>query len=198
MVDATLDPARAEPAVGRFPGNMAIWVGITCEFVEFGVLFAVYFVARAHFPEAFHAGPGRLSATAGTAITLLMVTSSYCIACSVSAMRRDQRRQALIWLCAALAVALGYPLVKYLEVGRNLAHGLDGGAGIFITVYYYLTINHLVHATWGILGILFVLGRLASGAYSAENHTGLEALGSYWHATDMIWLVLFTLFYLLA
>lgn len=41
--------------------------------------------------------------------------------------------------------------------GRNLTQGLDGGAGIFITVYYYLTINHLVHATWGILGILFVL-----------------------------------------
>lgn len=198
MVDATLDPVRAEPAMGRFPGNMAIWVGITCEFVEFGVLFAVYFVARAHFPEAFHSGPGQLSTTAGAAITLLMVTSSYFIACSVSAMRRDRRRQALMWLCAALAVALGYPLVKYLEVGRNLAQGLDGGAGIFITVYYYLTINHLVHATWGILGILFVLGRLAFGAYSAENHAGLEALGSYWHATDMIWLVLFTLFYLLA
>ena len=36
----------------RIPGNKGIWVGITCEIIEFVVLFAVYFVARAHFPDA--------------------------------------------------------------------------------------------------------------------------------------------------
>ncbi len=198
MINGTLAPAGAALPAGRIPGNWGIWVGITCEFVEFALLFAVYFIARAHFPEAFHAGPGQLSTTAGTAITLLMVTSSYCIAGSVHAMRRDRRRSAVIWLTVALLVALGYPAVKYLEIGWNLAHGIDSEAGIFVTVYYYLTLNHLVHASWGILGILFVLGRLASGGYTADNHAGLEALGSYWHATDMIWLVMFPLFYLLA
>ncbi len=198
MADATLASEAPPLRAGRIPGSAAIWVGITCEFVEFAVLFAVYFIARVHFPEAFHNGPERLSTTAGTTITLLMVTSSYFIACAVHAMRRDRRRSACVWLTAALVVALGYPLVKYLEVRWNLAHGIDGDAGIFVTVYYYLTINHLVHASWGIFGILFVLARLAFGGYSAHDHTGLEALGSYWHATDMIWLVLFTLFYVLA
>lgn len=197
MVDTTLTPADTPLPRLRIPGNTAIWVGIACEFVEFTVLFAVYFIARAHFPEDFHAGPHRLATTAGTMITLLMVTSSYFIACSLNAIRQNRRRSALIWLSAALLTALGYPIIKYLEVGWNLAHGLNGEAGVFITVYYYLTINHLVHASWGIFGILYVLGRLAVGGYSAENHVGLEALGSYWHATDMIWLVLFTLFYLL-
>lgn len=196
MVEATL-PAPATP-MGRIPGNRGIWVGITCEFVEFAVLFAVYFIARAHFPDAFHTGPAQLSTAAGTAITLLMITSSYLIACSVNAIRQDNRRHAVAWLTAALVVALGYPLVKYLEVSWNLAHGIDGDAGIFFTVYYYLTINHLVHASWGILGILFVLARLAFGGYSADDYAGLEALGSYWHATDIIWLTLFPLFYLLA
>jgi cytochrome c oxidase subunit 3 len=161
-------------------------------------MFAIYFIARAHFPEAFHAGADGLSRAAGTAITLLMVTSSWFIACSVNAIRCGRRRGALYWLVAALVVALGYPLVKYLEVSWNLAHGIDGGSGIFFTVYYYLTLNHLVHASWGILGILFVLGRLAFGAYSAEDYTGLESLASYWHATDIIWLVIFPLFYVLA
>lgn len=197
MVSAALIPAGTQRTAGRIPGNTAIWVGIACEFFEFGVLFIIYFVARAHFPQAFHAGPGRLATTAGMVITLIMVTSSYFIACSVNAIRQNRRQRAILWLSAALFTALGYPLVKYLEVSWNLAHGIDGGAGIFVTVYYYLTINHLVHASWGILGILYVLGRLAFGGYSADNYVGLEALGSYWHATDMIWLVLFTLFYLL-
>lgn len=198
MSHSTLAAADVPLTAGRVPGNWGIWVGISCEFVEFTVLFAVYFIARAHYPAAFHAGPGELSATAGTLITLLMVSSSYCIAAALHAIRRDRRRQALLWLVVALLAALGYPLVKYLEIRWNLAHGIDGDAGIFFTVYYYLTLNHLVHASWGILGILYVLVRLTFGSYSAHNHAALEALGSYWHATDMIWLVLFPLFYVLA
>lgn len=182
----------------RFPGNKGIWGGITCELIEFLVLFIVYFVARAHFPTAFEEGAERLSRVSGTVITLLMVSSSFCIACSVMTMRAGRRRASIYWLVAGLIVALGYPLAKYQEINWNLAHGINGESGIFFTVYYYLTLNHLVHATWGILGMLWVLARHLVGGYTAEDHSGLEALASYWHATDIIWLVIFSFFYVLA
>ena len=189
---------QAPAATGSVPGGKGIWVGICCEFVEFLVLFIVYFVARAHFPEAFHTGAERLSQVAGVVITLLMVTSSFFIACSVTSLRAGRRRQSLRWLIAGLVTALGYPVVKYLEYQWNLAHGIDGQSGIFFTVYYYLTITHMVHAFWGILGMLWVLGRHSFGIYTADEHSGLEALASYWHATDIIWLVIFPFFYVLA
>ena len=200
MVAAVLHNSPEIPVADgrRIPGNKGIWVGITCEIVEFVVLFTVYFVARAHFPDAFHEGAQRLSVVSGTVITLLMVTSSYFIACSVNAIRLDRHRAAVAWLVAGLVIALGYPLAKFLEISWNLAHGIDGSSGIFFTVYYYLTFNHLVHATWGILGILWVLARLLFRGYTAEDYVGLEALASYWHATDIIWLVIFPFFYVLA
>jgi cytochrome c oxidase subunit 3 len=182
---------------GRVPGNKGIWVGICCEFVEFLVLFAVYFVARAHFPDAFEQGAQRLSLLSGTLITLLMLSSSYCIACAVATIRQQRRRASIRWLLAGLLLALAYPLTKLIEIQWNLAHGIDGQAGIFFSVYYYLTFNHMVHAFWGILGILWALARHLGGAYSAQDHDGLEALASYWHATDIIWLVIFTFFYVL-
>ena len=83
---------------GRVPGNKGIWVGICCEFVEFLVLFAVYFVARAHFPDAFEQGAQRLSLLSGTLITLLMLSSSYCIACAVATIRQQRRRASIRWL----------------------------------------------------------------------------------------------------
>ena len=180
------------------PGNKGIWVGISCEFVEFLLLFAVYFIARAHFPEAFHRDAQRLSTLAGTSITLLMITSSYGVACAVNAIRNNHQRAAVAWLSAALLVALFYPLTKWLEIGWNLSHGIDGHSGIFFTVYYYLTFNHLVHASWGILGMIWVLVRLLFHGYTADDFSGLEALASYWHATDIIWLIIFPLFYVLA
>ena len=189
---------QEEHSTGRVPGNKGIWVGICCEFVEFLVLFVVYFVARAHFPDAFEEGADRLSRISGTAITLLMVTSSFFIACSLTSMRAGQQRRSLYFLIAGLLVALGYPVAKVLEIQWNLAHGINGESGIFFTVYYYLTFNHFVHAVWGILGILWVLARHLAGGYSSEDYGGLEALASYWHATDIIWLIIFPFFYVLA
>ena len=187
-----------ERPAGWIPGNTGIWVGITCVFVEFSVLFVVYFVARAHFPEAFHAGAERLSRLSGTLITLLMVSSSFCIAASVVTIRADRLRASLYWLLGGLLLAFGYPLTKYFEITWNLANGIDAQAGVFVGAYYYLTLSHLVHASWGILGMLWVLGRHITGAYSAKEHSGMEALASYWHATDIIWLVIFQFFYVLA
>ena len=201
IADAAIDSAHvgfAPASGGRIPGNKGIWVGITCELVEFALMFIVYFIARAHYPDAVHEGADRLSRTAGTVITLLMVTSSYLIARAVVAMRDGRRTHSIRWLVAGLVVALGYPVAKAFEISWNLAHGIDGSAGVFVGAYYYLTLNHLVHASWGILGMLWVLGRHLAHGYTAEDHGGLEALASYWHATDIIWLSIFSLFYVLA
>jgi cytochrome c oxidase subunit III len=195
---ATYFPDKPARNAGRIPGNTGIWVGITCELVEFTLMFAVYFVARLNYPQAFQQGPAAIWTSAGVINTVLMVTSSLFIACSLSAMRAGSVTRSRQWLIAAIITALGYPLMKLQEIGWNLAHGIDGSAGIFYTVYYYLTFNHLVHACWGILGMFWVLARMMKNAYSADQHDGLEALACYWHATDIIWLIIFQLFYVLA
>ncbi len=183
------------PAAESIPGNRGIWVGIFCVLVEFLLFFCVYFVARAHHPQAFHEGPGHLVTTAGVAITLLLLSSGYAMVKSVQAIRAGLQRQSLGWTLAAMALGCGYPLVKWFEIRWNVAHGIDGKAGIFYTVYYYLTLNHLVHVGWGLLGLGWAAARTALGAYSAGDHGGLEAAAVYWHATDVIWLILFPFFY---
>lgn len=194
---AALSPAPGH-TTGRIPGNKGIWAGICSEFVEFGMMFVIYFVARFHHPEAFQQGPASIWTTAGVVNTVLMVSSSFFIACAVSAMRAGHTPHAQRWMVAAILTALGYPLVKFYEIGWNMSHAIYGTSGAFFTVYYYTTLNHLIHACWGILGMFWVLARMKTNAYSAEQHDGLVALASYWHATDIIWLVIFQLFYVLA
>lgn len=179
------------------PGNKGIWVGIFCVLVEFLLLFGVYFVAKAHHPAAFQRGPDQLATVAGVAITLLLLTSGYCMVKAVAAIRRDDRRSTLRWVGGAIVLGLGYPLIKFFEIRWNVAHGIDGTAGIFYTVYYYLTLNHLVHVSWGLLGLLWVATRTALGIYSSRDYSGLEAAAMYWHATDVLWLVIFPFFYVL-
>ncbi|MCX7897605.1 MAG: cytochrome c oxidase subunit 3 family protein [Rhodocyclaceae bacterium] len=191
--DASLISRRND----RLPGNAGIWVGIFCVLVEFLLLFGVYFIAKAHHREAFLSGPDKLATVAGVTITLLLLTSGYGMVKAVAAIRRNERRTAFGWVLSAMFFGLGYPLVKFFEIRWNIAHGIDGEAGIFYTVYYYLTLNHLVHVSWGLLGLCWVALRTYWGAYSARDYSGLEAAALYWHTTDVIWLVIFPLFYVL-
>ncbi len=188
-------PTFSIPDLNRVPGNHGIWVGIFCVLVEFLLFFTVYFVAKAHHPEAFLKGPEQLATVAGTTITMLLLTSGYCVVKAVAAMRADRQATTLRWLLLGMFLGLGYPLVKFFEIRWNVAHGIDGEAGIFYTVYYYLTLNHLVHVFWGLLGLGWVATRTAVGGYSARDYAGLEAAAVYWHTTDVIWLIIFPFFY---
>lgn len=181
----------------RIPGNSGIWVGIFCVLVEFLMLFIVYFVAKVHHPEAFQSGPDKLLTLAGVTITLLLLTSGYSMVKAVESIRRNDSTRAFRWVVLAFLLGCGYPLVKFFEIRRNVAHGVDGQTGIFYTVYYYLTLNHLVHVFWGLLGLAWVGFRTSRGSYSSGEHSGLEAAAVYWHTTDVIWLVIFPFFYIL-
>ena len=174
-----------------------MWVGIFCEVTEFALMFAVYFVARAHHPEIFRNGPAQLSLLAGTGYTLMLLTSGWCVARALHAMRASRQRACLHWMMGAFVFGLGYPVIKLFEVRWNLAHGLNGDAGVFIVTYYYLSFNHLIHVFWGLLGMIWVMLRTGTGSYSAEEHSGLESFAVYWHTTDIIWLMIFPLFYVL-
>jgi cytochrome c oxidase subunit 3 len=202
MNTSWIAPIEAPPAgdidtQSRVPGNSGIWVGIFCVLVEFLLLFIVYFVAKAHHPEAFQSGPDKLVTLAGVTITMLLLTSGYCMVKAVESIRRDATGTAFRWIGLAFLLGSGYPLVKYFEIRWNIAHGIDGEAGIFYTVYYYLTLNHLVHVFWGLLGLGWVALRTNRGSYSSTDYSGLEAAAVYWHTTDVIWLVIFPFFYVL-
>ncbi len=181
----------------RIPGNRAIWVGIFAELMEFSLMFLVYFIARVNHPEVFHAGPEKLSLMAGTANTVIMLTSSWFVARAVLAIRSDQASTSFRWLLAAFFTAIGYPVVKALEIRWNLERGVIGDGDVFQMTYYYLTFNHLVHVSWGLLGMLWIMLRTWFGGYTASAHQGMIAFASYWHATDLIWLMIFPLFYVL-
>ena len=185
----------AHPA--RIPGNRGIWVGIFCVLVEFTLLFCVYYIARVHNPEEFRIGPDRLMTRAGVIITLFLLTSGYCMVKAIQTIRSDRSHAAARWVFTAILLGLAYPAIKYVEINSYIDSGFVGQTGIFYGTYYYLTLTHLVHVSWGLLGLIWVCGRTAVGGYNAVDYSGLEAAAMYWHTTDILWLIIFPLFYVL-
>ncbi|MEH6470933.1 MAG: cytochrome c oxidase subunit 3 family protein [Halopseudomonas sp.] len=182
---------------GRIPGNGAVWVGIYAEMTEFALMFLFYFVAKVQYLELFDQGPLKLNTLAGTLNTLALLTSSYCVAKAMACVRMSRLEAAVRWLWGTIACALFYLLVKTLEYQWNTERGIEPDTNLFFTVYYYMTFNHFLHVAWGGGAILWVIFQLKRGAYTADNHEGMEAIACYWHMIDLVWIIIFPLLYVL-
>ena len=179
------------------PGSLAIWAAILAEMSEFAVMFVVYFIARVHYPEMFATGPLRLSTLAGTINTLVMLTSSFFVIRAVIAMRQDRAKECARWLWGAVISGGIYLVVKYFEYRWNVANDISLETNLFYAVYYYITFNHFLHVGWGSAAVMWVIFRVNSGAYSANEHEGLLNIAVYWHMIDLAWITIFPLLYVI-
>ncbi|MFT5719757.1 MAG: cytochrome c oxidase subunit 3 [Motiliproteus sp.] len=189
--------AVAKPPVARSPANIAVWILIWAEVTEFALFFLAFLVARSHNPELFAEGPTKLNTWAGVVNTLLLISSSYCVARAMAAIKADQVNRCLRWLGTTLGCGLGYCAVKTWEYHWNHASGLDARTDIFYSVYYYLTFNHLLHVLLGMCAIGWAALRTYWGHFTPAEHEGLEGAACYWHMIDLVWIIIFPLLYVL-
>lgn len=196
-ISGAVPPVNFLPKPNRIPGNGAVWVGIYAEMTEFALMFLVYFIAKVFHQEVFNQGPLQLNTLAGTLNTLALLTSSYCVAKAVASVRMNRIITATRWLWGTIICAVFYLVVKTWEYYWNIEQGIGIETNLFFTVYYYMTFNHFLHVGWGGGAILWAIYRLKSGAYTADNHDGLEAIACYWHMIDLVWIIIFPLLYVL-
>lgn len=179
------------------PGNIAVWIFIYAELTEFGFFFLAFLVAKLYFPEDFHQGPSQLNTLAGLLNTLVLLTSSFCVARAVQAIKRGAQRRTVVWLLCTVGAGVTYCLIKAWEYRWNTAMGLTSRSNYFFATYYYLMFNHFLHVVVGTLTILGTALLTMLGHYTADSHDGLESAASYWHMIDLVWILLFPLVYVL-
>jgi len=77
-------------------------------------------------------------------------------------------------------------------------HGLTISANLFGTTYYSLVGLHAFHVTAGLLMLSIVLLFGLAGRVSGEHSARLDVLSLYWHFVDAVWIVVFTVVYVVA
>jgi nitric oxide reductase NorE protein len=106
-------------------------------------------------------------------------------------------RSALRLFGAALACGLGFVVVKAVEWSHLFGEGKTVGSGEFYSYYFMFTGIHLAHVLIGcaVLSRLIVMTRQPELTRRAPMLC--EAGGIFWHMVDLLWVVLFALFYLM-
>jgi nitric oxide reductase NorE protein len=128
--------------------------------------------------------------------TLLLLTSSLLVAIAVHRVRTRQAG-ATVMLNFAILFGLGFVGIKALEYSEKFRAGITVATSDFFMFYFAFTGIHLVHVMVG-LGVLLFVRSAARDPQAADKRMVLIECGAtFWHMVDLLWIVLFALFYVL-
>lgn len=189
-------PAHDPAPRRRIPGEEGIWVFVLGDMTVFALFFATFMYSRGMNRETFAAAHTSLNVALGTTNTVLLLTSSLFVVIGVQRVLAGRQQQATRLFTAALACGLGFIAVKVIEWTHLFSEGKSVGSGEYYSYYFMFTGIHALHVFIG----LVLLTRLISTSRSAEltdRQVRLtETSGIFWHMVDLLWVVLFALFYL--
>ncbi|WP_183093580.1 cytochrome c oxidase subunit 3 [Nocardioides stalactiti] len=176
------------------PGMDGFWVFVAGDLAMFTLMFVTFALARADDPAGFEAARLTLDADRGGINTLVLLTSSACIASALTALRRDAVGQARRWILAGVGGGAVFVVLKSLEYAAGFDAGHAPDTHEFYVYYLTLTGVHLGHVVAGcvlLLGFWVRLGRRPEGGV-----VGFETAAVFWHLVDFLWLLIFPLLYL--
>jgi heme/copper-type cytochrome/quinol oxidase subunit 3 len=127
---------------------------------------------------------------------------------SLARVRLGDRRGMQKYLLATLllgSVFLGIQVFEYRELMVNHVHpvGVSSnghflpGSSLFASCFFTMTGFHGAHVAGGLVTLSVLLISTAFGRITAQDHATLELAGLYWHFVDLVWIILFTVVYLI-
>ncbi len=203
MSEMSIEHAPAHTPAVNIPSQeqvenskLAMWIYLGSEVVIFASLMAVYAVFRLNNPDIVSGVHEELGIILVSINTFLLLASSWAMVMGLREIKRGNQDGLVRWigLTAILgAVFVGLQYVEYNE----LAHvGISLG-NEFGMRFYAPTAFHGVHVIIGVLWALRIAYRGRQGIYGPRNYLAVEIFGLYWHFVDVVWIILFTLIYLI-
>ena len=101
-----------------------MWFFLFTEILFFGGMFLLYSIFRYRFPEDFHAAAAEENLLLGTVNTAILLTSSLCIALSISAIRRGERFSSSWLQLVTIVMGVAFLVIKYFEWTAKIDIGI--------------------------------------------------------------------------
>jgi cytochrome c oxidase subunit 3/cytochrome o ubiquinol oxidase subunit 3 len=189
--------AEAHPtSTGLNTTKLAMWAFLSSEALLFGALISTYLLYR----NRTGSGPKPheiydIPFTSVSSFVLLM--SSLTMVLALAAIQRGDLRGNRIWLTATALLGTVFISGQTFEFTSFVKEGLTVKTSPFGSAFFVLTSFHGIHVTVGILMLLSLVGMSLRGLLPQERSLTVELVGLYWHFVDIVWIVIFTLVYLI-
>jgi heme/copper-type cytochrome/quinol oxidase subunit 3 len=192
------DPGH-DTNTGVSNAKLAIWLFLSSEALFFGAFISTYFLYRGR-DTAYLGGPKpdqffNIPFTSVTSFILLM--SSLTMVLALAAIQRGDHRRFRIWLLATALFGATFIAGQIYEFTEFYREGLALKTSVFGSSFFVLTGLHGAHVTVGIIWLISLWGLSMQGRIKVQHAEKVEIAGLYWHFVDIVWIVIFTVVYLI-
>ena len=174
-----------------------MWVFLASDCMFFGSLISAYMISKGRsvvgpYPEDLI----NIPFTSVSSFVLLM--SSLAMVLALAGIQRGNLRQFRIWTLATGLLGLiflGGQIYEFYEFNHE---GLTVSRNLFGSSFFTLTGFHGTHVAIGVIWLFSLfIASFKKGLITQRNSLNVEIAGLYWHFVDIVWIVIFTLVYLL-
>jgi heme/copper-type cytochrome/quinol oxidase subunit 3 len=201
VAEAAVQPAeRGEDghhtSLGLSNEKMGMWTLIGSECLFFGALISTYLIYLDRTAEG--PTPGEIFDIPFTSVsTFILLMSSLGMVLALAAIQAGDMRGFRVWTLATAAMGATFLAGQIYEFTFFVEEGFGLTTSAFASSFYVLTGFHGVHVAVGILMLLGIWAASLMGRLTTEHDGAVENIGLYWHFVDIVWIVLFTVVYLI-
>ncbi len=196
----SVEPAHGDheyTTTGLNHRKLLMWVFLSSDCLFFGALIATYMVYRGQslvgpYPDQI------IDVPITTISTFVLLCSSFAMVQALAATNRNDQRGIQLWLLATAGLGLIFIGFQVYEFNLFKNEGLTLGTNLFGATFFTLTGFHGAHVTLGIIWLLGLFFVARKGRLGPKTSLDVEIAGLYWHFVDIVWIVIFTLLYLVA
>jgi len=123
--------------------------------------------------------------------------SSLTMVLAVSAAQRKDDRNTNLWLSVTAILGATFVGGQVYEFTAFYHEGLGFTTSLFGSSFFTLTGFHGVHVTLGVIMLLVLVGIINRDRITGDRAEVVELVGLYWHFVDVVWVIIFTLVYLI-
>ena len=202
---AVHDTSRPMRGIGVYNVKLGMWVFLLSEVMFFAGLIGAYIVLRFAHPEQW-AEPGEVLNVPLTAFnTFMLICSSVTMVKAFAAIEHGDQDGLKRWLLATIILGASFVGIQVYEYIKLAEHGFvpvasqyaAGGGPLYGSTFYTMTGFHGAHVSIGVLCLIFTAVQAFRGRYTKDHYAGVEIMGLYWHFVDLVWIILFTIVYLI-
>src|SRR5438067_10048616 len=177
--------------------KLGMWGFLASECLFFGALISSHLLYRARAPQGVKVPHDVYDIPYTSVSSFVLLMSSLTMVLALAAIQRDQERKARVWLVATAMLGMTFISGQVYEFTTFVHEGLSLSANPASSAFFLLTGFHGTHVTLGIVMLLSLVGLSLAGKIGQRNSLYVELIGLYWHFVDIVWVVIFTVVYLM-
>jgi heme/copper-type cytochrome/quinol oxidase subunit 3 len=196
--DGTLKPGdHGWTYTGLTNEKLAMWLFLGTECLLFGGLISTYLLYKSRVPEGTGPTPHELYDIPFTSVSsFVLLMSSLTMVLAVTSIAKGDVRNTRVWLATTALLGGIFISGQVYEFTSFVHEGMGFTTNVASSAFFTLTGFHGVHVSLGILMLMSLLLLSFRGRLGPERAEAVEIIGLYWHFVDVVWILIFTVVYL--